>query len=211
MQLLNKAAIKKSFVHTWYIYPLLVALSTILWIWGFGAFHQPTKHQTLTLFFATDIKDSSFLTDIQTEHYETEKLREVNARSVLPNGTEYYTLLQIYLADSDMLILDDSTMTKFSQIADQYFVEMNSYIKDSYLFASNTYFTSTFNEKDYGVLIKKKGEESFFSKYMTFDETKDYYLTLSVTSTNLGKVYSDANEYYDNALTYMHYLVEKSL
>ena len=209
MQLLNKVAIKKSLAHTWYIYPISLALMSVLWVWGFYAFHQPSKHEKLTLFFATDIKDNSFLTDIQTEHYSKEKLREVNSKGMLPNGVEYLTVLQVYLADCDIFVLDDETMTRFSEIADHYFVEMNNYVKETYLFNSNEYYTS--HEKDYGVLIKKKGETSFYSNYMTFDETKDYYLTLSITSTNLGRVISESNEYYDNALTYMHYLVEKSL
>lgn len=209
MQVFNKSMAKKSLVHTWYIYPILVAVSSVLWIWGFNAFHQPTKHQRLTMFFATDIKDSSFLTEIKNEHYDREKLREVDAFFALPEAVGYDTKLQLYLTDSDILVLDEKTIEKYKLVANQIFVPFDEETKNSYLFPENTYFT--YDSKDYGVLIKKKGEESYFSNYMTFDETCDYYLTLSVSSTNLGKMLNKNNEYYDNALTFMHYLVEKSL
>ena len=200
---------KKSLVHTWYIYPILVAISSILWIWGFSAFHQPTKHQRLTLFFATEIKDSSFLQSIKNDHYDREKLREVEAFFSLPDVPGYETKLQLYLTDSDFLVLDDKTLEKYQLVAHQIFVPFDEETKNNYLFPENTYFS--YDSKDYGVLIKKKGEESYFSSYMTFDETRDYYLALSVSSTNLGKMLNKNNEYYDNALTFMHYLVEKSL
>lgn len=209
MQVFNKSMAKKSFVHTWYIYPILVAVASVLWIWGFNAFHQPTKHQRLTLFFATEIKDSSFLSSIKNDHYEREKLREVEAFFSLPDVAGYETKLQLYLTDSDLLVLDDKTLERYQLVAHQIFVPFDEETKNNYLYPENTYFT--YDSKDYGVLIKKKGEESYFSTYMTFDETRDYYLTLSVSSTNLGKMLNKNNEYYDNALTFMHYLVEKAL
>ena len=209
MQKFNKSMAKKSFAHTWYIYPILVGISTVLWIWGFSAFHQPTKHQRLTMFFATEIKDSSFLTSIKNDHYEREKLREVDAFFALPDAVGYETKLQLYLTDSDILVLDEYTLDRYKLVAHQIFVPFDQETKDNYLYTSNTYYS--YDSKDYGVLIKKKGEESYFSQYMTFDETKDYYLTLSITSTNLGKMLNKNNEYYDNALTFMHYLVEKTL
>ena len=209
MQVFNKSMAKKSLVHTWYIYPILVAISSILWIWGFSAFHQPTKHQRLTLFFATEIKDSSFLQSIKNDHYDREKLREVEAFFSLPDVPGYETKLQLYFTDSDFLVLDDKTLERYQLVAHQIFVPFDEETKNNYLFPENTYFS--YDSKDYGVLIKKKGEESYFSSYMTFDETRDYYLALSVSSTNLGKMLNKNNEYYDNALTFMHYLVEKSL
>ena len=209
MQLFNKSMAKKSLVHTWYIYPILVAISSLLWIWGFSAFHQPTKHQRLTLFFATDINNSSFLTDIQNEHYDKETLREVEGFYSLPDAPMYSTKLDLYLNDSDLLILDEKTMEKFQLVVGNLFVPFDAETKTNYLFAGNEYLT--YDGKDYGVLFKRKGEVSYFSSYMTFDEEKDYYLTLSITSKNLGKMLDANNEHYDNALTFMHYLVEKTL
>ncbi len=211
MQLFNKVAAKKSLVHTWYIYPILVAISTILWVWGFGAFHQPSAHQKLTLFFATDIKNESFLKDIQTEHYEREKLREVSAYYSLPSaGSTYYTMLNVYLSNSDILILDENTLDELKVALDKAFVPIDEKTKTNYLFYTNTYYHSD-DDKDYGVLIKKKGEPSYFSTYMTFDEERDYYLTLSLSSKNLGQLLDENNKNFDNALTFMHYLVEKTL
>ena len=42
---------------------------------------------------------------------------------------------------------------------------------------------------------------------MGFDEEQDYYLTLSVTSKNLGTLSEEGNENNDNALTMMNDLL----
>ena len=210
MQLFNKVAAKKSLVHTWYIYPILVTISTLLWVWGFGAFHQPSAHQKLTLFFATDITNESFLKDIQSEHYSRETLREVSAYSSLPSmGSAYYQKLKLYISNSDILVLDENTLDELSVALDKAFVPFTNEVKTKYLFNGNSYYSV--DDKDYGVLIKKKGEPSYYSSFMTFEEERDYYLTLSLSSSNLGKMLDESNEKFDNALTFMHYLIEKSL
>ena len=39
------------------------------------------------------------------------------------------------------------------------------------------------------------------------NEEKDYYITFSPASVNTGKMYNEDNAYYDNALTFMNYLL----
>ena len=69
MQLFNKEAAKKTLTHTWYIYPLLGGIITVIWLWAFYAYHQQSKHQMLTLFFSAKINNNKFASEIQ-KHYD---------------------------------------------------------------------------------------------------------------------------------------------
>ena len=206
MQRINKTSVGKIFAHTWYIYPVSAILITLLWLWGFQAFHQPSSHQKLHVFFATEVKNNSFLKDIQNK-YEREKLREISNSYGLPASVGFTTKLQVAINTADIIILDETTLNGFNDHHQNYFLEMNDYVK-SYLSNEDNYFT--YNEKDYGVLLKAKDEESWLEQYMVFEEGKDYYLTLSIASQNLGKAIDEGNNYYDNALTIMKYLISEN-
>ena len=211
MQLLNKSAVKKTFTYTWYVYPVLVGLLTLIWIWGFQAFHQPSSHQKLTLFFAAEIKKSSFTTDIQKAHYSREKLRQVEAYCSLPTAVGYYSKLSIYLNSSDMLILDQKTIDEFKNYQDKFFVEMTDSFITEYSLSSYEFYTYTDSqnvEHKYGIKIKGKDQSHYLDDYMVFDDGYDYFVTLSTSSKNLGSLSGEANKYYDNAITYMKYLLE---
>ena len=209
MQYINRNSIKNTFAHTWYMYPVGVALVSMIWIWSFYAFHQPSSHQKINIFFATDVRDDSFLKEIQNKHYDKEKLREVSHSYSLPGNAIFVQKLQIALTNTDMMILDEETLSGFKNSYGEQLVEISTYIKDNYLSNTHTYYD--FDSKNYGIIIKEKNSTCYLSKYMTFDEEKDYYLVLNQASTNLGKVTSEDNSYYDNALTYMDYLLEGKL
>ena len=113
MQLINKTAVKKTIVHTWYIYPILAGIITVIWLWAFSAFHQPTKHQMLTLFFSARVKSTKFADKLMT-YYPKEKLREVSISGLLPNAQGYPAKLKPALNGSDLLILDKTTLDDLS-------------------------------------------------------------------------------------------------
>lgn len=207
MQKINKTSVTKIFAHTWYTYPLVAILLTLIWLWGFQAYHQPSNHQRLSIFFATEIKNESFLKDI-LKKYDREDLREITPSYALPTGVGYTTKLQLAINSADLLILDEKTMFDFNGHQDNFFVEMSSYIKETYLTNEDTYYD--YEDKSYGVLLKNKEAEHYLQQYMEFDETKNYYIALSVTSKNLGKVYDENNAHYDNALTIMKYLISEN-
>ena len=212
MQHFNKEASKRIFSHTWYIYPLLAGLITVLWLWGFNAFHQPTKHQMLTLFFAANIQDTKFAKDIKEEHYEREKLRQVDTHGTLPGTVEFNQMLQIYLSQGDILVLDGNTLDNAGAYAKSvYFADITDEVKTQYLSDTYHYYTyvdSESVEHTCGVRLKIAGMETYLSHYMDFDETVDYYLTLGKGSVNLGILNGESNAPYDNALTFMKYLLE---
>ena len=207
MQMINKSSVSKTIVHTWYIYPLTAIIITLLWLWGFQAFHQPTAHQKLHIFFATEVKNESFLKDILNQ-YDKEDLREITPSYSLPEGVGFASKLQVAINTADVLILDEQTMFSFNGHQENFFVEMTSYVKETYLTNEDTYYT--YEEKDYGVLLKNKEAEHYLQKYMDFDETKNYYIALSIASKNLGKVLDENNAHYDNALTIMKYLIQEN-
>ena len=209
MQLINKDAIKKTFAHTWYIYPISVILMTLVWMWGFQAYHQPTKLEKLTMFIAANVKRTSFANKIMNDNYPREKLREVNVFYSLPNAVGYRSKVNIYLNDSDFLILDETTISELAERSATFFAKMDDYVKTYIPSSTVTYFSR--ETIDYGIKIKNKNEESWLSTYMTFDENQDYYLFLSITSKNLGKLYNEKNEKNDNALTYMNHLLTECL
>lgn len=213
MQLFNKAAAKRIFTHTWYIYPLLAGIITIIWLWAFPAFHQPTKHETLTLFFATELKNEKYLNQIK-KHYSEEKLREVETHYHLPDDSRaYYQALETYAANSDLLILDDLTVKDFvnSDHRDELLYQITDEVKTNYITSEHDYYTYTDDQGStyaYGVKLKDKGVDHYLSTYMTFDEMRDYYIVLSTSSVNVGALRSKSNAAYDNALTFMNYLLE---
>lgn len=207
MQTINKSFVSKTFAHTWYLYPITIVIITLLWLWGFQAFHQPSTHQKLNIFFATEVRNESFLKDIM-KNYDKEDLREITPSYSLPSGVGYTSKLQIAINNADLLILDEKTMFDFNGHHDNFFVEMSSFIKETYLPGENTYYQN--DGKDYGVLLKEKEADHYLKQYMDFDETKNYYITISVASKNIGKVLDVNNEHYDNALTFMKYLLTES-
>ena len=207
MQKYNKASIAKTFAHTWYLYPITGIIITLLWLWGFQAFHQPSAHQKLSIFFATEVKNESFLKDILNK-YDKEDLREITPSYSLPEGVGFTTKLQVAINSADLLILDEKTMFSFNDHQENFFVEMTSYIKETYLSNEDTYYD--YGDKSYGVLLKNKETEHYLQRYMDFDESKNYYIAISVTSKNLGKVLDENNAHYDNALTIMKYLISEN-
>ena len=213
MQLYNKEASKRIFAHTWYIYPLLVGIITIMWLWGFQAFHQPTAHQTIVMFFGASVKDQSFAKSIKEEHYTREGLREVEIHGALPDHASYGTMLKLYIQKADILVLDKKTLDDFKGYQDRFFVDIDSELQQKYNFSGYDYYTyedddhKTYN---YGIKIKSKNVDNYLSKhnYMVFDEGYDYYACFGLGSTNLGYIGGEYNEKYDNALTYMKYLLD---
>ena len=211
MQLFNKEGAKKTFAHTWYVYPLLIGLITVVWIWAFQAFHQPSAHQKILMFFATRITDSSFATDIQKSYYAREDLREVEAYHSLPTAAGYYAKLQMYLNGSDMLILDQKSIDDFKGYQDKFFIEIDDELINEYSLTGYEFYTYTDDQQishKYGIKLKNKTETHYLDNYMTFDDNYDYYITLSTTSKNLGYLGGKENTPYDNAITYMKHLLE---
>ena len=204
MQLFNKETAKKAFTHTWYIYPLSVTVISLALILGFQAFHQPSTHQKLSLFFATDITNDKFTKKILNQ-YEREDLREVTANYIDPNNSLYYTKLKVFLSNSDLLILPKTTMNEFQNYYANYFVEINESIKTRYISGEQEYFA--IDGHDYGIKINKNDSAYWLNEYMSFIN-EDYYLVLSIGSKNLGDVLEESNAHYDNALTVITYLLE---
>ena len=209
MQLLNKSASKNIFAHTWYLYPVTVFIVAIVWSWSFYVYHQPSTHQKLNIFFATEIHDESFLSKIQSKHYEREDLREVTPSYALPSSIGYYAKLQIALSSSDLLVLDEETLSGFEHQYETSFVKITDDIKNNYL--SNDYTFYKFNEQDYAIQIKVKQNDHYLKNYMDFDENQNYYVALSSGSKNLGSILDENNAHYDNALTYLDYLLTGDL
>ena len=211
MQLLNKQAIKNAIAHTWYLYPISITLITLLWIWGFSAFHMPSAHQTISIFIEAEVKNDSLFHDIMNKKYDKEKLRELTISYSSKDRSGYLDKLRIALSTSDIMIFDEDTMGGFINQYEDYLVCFDDYIVDNYLDSPQQYYKFSDEEYGYGILIKEKGVENYLNTYITFDESLDYYLVLSKSSSNLGARYEVGNAYYDNALTYMGYLLKGEL
>ena len=207
MQLFNKVAIKKTLYHTWYIYPITIAITTLLLRWGFQAYHQPSEHQKLTIFLSADVRDESFLTKILNK-YDKEKLREVNPYYMLPEAVGYYQKVKLYVDQGDIVILNETTFNYYKDHYGEYFASFNDQTKEKYVPSGSTYYT--YDDKDYGVLLKKKGESHYLQSYMDFVD-EDYYIALPIASVNLGDLVNKDNGYYDNALTFMNHLLVGNL
>lgn len=204
MQTINKSAVKKTFTHTWYLYPIAIIIVSLLWLWGFQAFHQPSAHQMLTIFFASNVRDSSFADKI-LDHYDREDLREIRVTYNLPSMMGFGDKLQVAINNADILVLDEVTLSSFNEHHQNFFVDINQEVKTKYMSPSYSYYS--YAEKDYGILINNK---EYLEQYMEFEEGRSYYLTLSVASKNLGNLYEPDNEHYDNALTAIKYLLTES-
>ena len=200
MQTLNKSAVKNTLTYTWFIYPMSAIILSLVWLWSFPTFHQPSAHQKINAFFATDIKSDEFADKI-LEKYERETLREINAEYAFPGTTLYAQKLQLALTNSDVLILPKEHFERYRVDFDLYFAEVTSYIQEQ------CQIEETRVCENYGVLFKTKGVEHYLESYMTFDD-KDYILVFSANSKNLGSAIDEDNAPYDNALTFVHYLLE---
>ena len=207
MQVINKAAVKKTLAHTWYIYPIAGVLLTFIWMWAFQSFHQPSAHQKLNIFFATEVRNKKFIDNIQNK-YDKEKLRQVDYSYSLPSVTGYYDKLRIAISNADIFVLTEEALKGFENYADQYFLAFNENLKSTYLVSSTDYLQ--IKEKDYGVLLKEKNQDSWLKSYMSFDESQNYYIAISIASKNIGAALDSNNTYYDNALTFAKHLLKEN-
>ena len=204
MQIANKDSMKRIFAHTWYLYPISGILLSLLLLWAFYAYHQPSRHQQIEIFFACDAKDESFIKEIQNK-YEREKLREVIPSYCLPTAPGFANKLQIAINSADLIVLNEPMLEKFNSKDSIYFYEFNSYAK-AYFPENTVYYPN--EEKDYAFLLKSAEDNAKMNKYLTFVENENYYLCLAKASKNVGTLISEDNSYYDNALTFASYLLE---
>ena len=200
MQKINKSLLKNTFTYTWFIYPVAGVILTLIWLWSFPAFHQPSAHQKINAFFATDIKNEQVFDKI-LEKYDREDLREIDPSYALPGSATYAQKLQIALGNADVLVLTKTQFDNYKIDYSLFFVEVTSYVQEKCQITENQVYDG------YGILLKNKGEAHYLEQYMTFAED-DYILTFSVASTNLGSAIHEENAPYDNALTFAHYLIE---
>ena len=200
MQTLNKSLMKNTFTYTWFIYPMTAVILSLVWLWSFPTFHQPSAHQKIDAFFATDIKSEEFANKI-LQKYERENLREINSTYAFPGTSLYAQKLQLALTSSDVLILPREHFERYRSEFALYFVEVTSYVQEK------CQVEETRVCENYGILLKTKGAEHYLENYMTFDD-KDYILVFSANSKNMGSAIDEDNAPYDNALTFVHYLLE---
>lgn len=208
MQRVKKSSLKQTLVYTWYLYPLIGIFLALLWLWAFPTFHQPTAHQMLNIFFASEVKSGSFLKELSKD-YDRETLRQVDYSYSLREAPGFANKLQIAVNSSDILILDEPTLKDFEKSIDNFFVEIDDSIKTNYLKDSYTYYNK--EGKDYAILFKEKEQDHYLKEYMDFNESENYYLVLSVSSKNLGNIYDENNAHYDNALTFINHLMKEGV
>ena len=147
-----------------------------------------------------------FIKNIQKE-YDREKLREINLSYGLPNSLGYTSKLQVAINTADILVLDETTLQGFNGHDDNYFKEISSEVKTTYLSEDTAFYS--YQNKAYGVLLRQENSSHWLSNYMDFAELQNYYIVLSVTSKNLGALTSQDNAYYDNALTFINHLLKE--
>ena len=202
MQTINKSLLKNKFAYTWFIYPVAGIILTLLWLWSFPAYHQPSAHQKINAFFATDIKNDSFADKI-LEKYDREQLREITPSYALPGSALYSQKLSIAIGNSDVLILTKTQFDVYKNKANLslFFAQVTSYVQEK------CQIDETMVYQDYGIMFKTNGESHYLEQYMTFVED-DYILAFSISSQNLGSAIDEDNAPYDNAFTFAHYLIE---
>lgn len=201
MQIFNKSIVKNTLAHTWFIYPVSAMILTVIWLWAFPSFHQPSAHQKINVFFATDVTNEKFVDPI-LEKYDRENLREINVSYASPTSVGYYQKFKIAINTVDILVLTKSTFQTYSHDYDTFFVPITGCVK------STAHISDERIIDNYGVMLKKSDETNYLSEYMTFNSEEDYVLTFSVTSQNLGAAINEDNAPYDNALTFARFLIE---
>ena len=199
MQTLNKSLVKNTFAHTWFIYPLSATVLALIWLFAFPAFHQPSAHQKINVFFATDIKSEEFTKSILAK-YDKEKLRVITPSYAYPGTNAYYQKFQIAINTADVLVITKSTFEVYKQDYGTFFVPITSYVQEKIGLQEDQIIDG------HGILLKKSDETNYLEQYMSFKE-EDYYVVLSVTSANMGAAMKEDNAPYDNALTFVHYLL----
>lgn len=201
MQTLNKSLVKNTLTYTWFIYPVAGILLTLIWLWSFPTFHQPSAHQRISAFFATEIKSEEFADKI-LEKYNREDLREVSPSYALPGTMTYAQKLSVAMTNSDFLVLTQSEFQVYEKTFATYFVEVTPYIQEKCQIQDDQIVSK------YGISLKKSNETHYLEQYMTFKAEEDYVLAFSTSSKNLGAAMNEDNAPYDNALTFVHYLIE---
>ena len=200
MQSLNKSAVKGTLYHTWFIYPVAAALLSIIWLWSFPAFHQPTPQQKIDIFFSSNVHSDAFTKPI-LEKYDRENLREITVNYASPENVLYYQKLEVAMNNSDIMVLTKTTFEAYSKHYVNYFVPIGSYVQEKIGIDESRI------KDGYGVLLKNKDENHYLENYISF-ANEDYYLVFMISSQNLGSALDENNGAHDNALTFTRYLLE---
>lgn len=200
MQTINKSLVKNTFTYTWFIYPVSAVLLTLIWLWSFPTFHLPSAHQKLDVFFATDVKSEVFVDNI-LEKYDRKDLRQINPSYALPGSALYVQKLQIAIGHADVLVLTKQQFVQYKVDYATFFAPVTSYAKEMCQINDDQVFD------DYGIILKNKDENHYLENYMSFADD-DYIIALTVISRNLGSLIVEGDAPYDNALTFVHYLLE---
>lgn len=225
MQRFNKDQCKRLFHYNWFVYPIIILVVSLLWVWGFQTFHLPTHYEGLTVFIGA--RKDKFEYQEKLKNVFTPHLREFEDIGIKRDtGNIYFDKLNIALNDySDILIIDDYTMDLFrgsdkeGEKADsrfpQFFTKLNTDYVKSFLPNDTKFYVDPLDKNGDSYALEFNAGKGFDKHWlysdMEFDKEQKYYLLLSYTSINLGEINSkdnkstlalDAIKYFYNGIPY---------
>ena len=168
--------------HLW-VYVLFCLASTLLSIYAVNLINKPRNEETISILVASyDDKCEEFKKEVNKRRPDYLREIQFNTYSLLDDSFENYYLNLAY-GLSDIVILPESKVNN-SKVQDYYAI-LNDEIKTKY-FVDKEFFS--LEDKEYGVLIHKKGtEDNNLLKYNLDEQTdENYYLFFFWKSKHIG-------------------------
>ena len=168
--------------HLW-VYVLFCLASTLLSIYVVNLINKPRNEETISILVASyDDKCEEFKKEVNKRRPDYLREIQFNTYSLLDDSFENYYLNLAY-GLSDIVILPESKVNN-SKVQDYYAI-LSDEIKTKY-FVDKEFFS--LEDKEYGVLIHKKGtEDNNLLKYKLDEQTdENYYLFFFWKSKHIG-------------------------
>ena len=170
--------------HIW-VYVLFCLASVFLSIYVIDLINKPRNEETISILVASyDDKCETFKTEVDKRRPRYLREIQYNTYSLLDDSFENYYLNLAY-GLSDIVILPESKVND-SKVLDYYAI-FNDEIKTKYFNNKEFY---TLDDKDYGVLIHKKGTEdnNLLKYYLDEKSDENYYLFFYWKSKHIGSL-----------------------
>lgn len=200
---MDKSRIRTHFQYSWWVYIVIIVLTSVLWCTVFGRLAQPKADEMLNITIVGDVDDSSLAEDLARalEGKTSKPLKEVNIEVVSgSNGMLGDIIAMRCLGETDLMIFEEDYLLRpmssnFGVIDTE---QLKQYITDA----------EFYNEDGevLGMLLYDGMTDCNFVRYYSGD--KKFWVFITPVSENAAMVNGKGTEDADAALQAITYLME---
>lgn len=194
----------RAFSYEWPLYLILPLIGGLTISYLMTLRHAPAPYEKLNVFVSSSSIESEKLCSRMEEEFKGDGLKSMSTTQANPSDALFAQKLSVVgYEGADLFILNESALKNLKP-SDSMLPFSDSFKAQEVTLTAPTYYV--YDGTAYGVLLKKKGADSFLSSYIGFLD-EDYYLTVNVKSKNIGTFGLYDNAQYDLGLKAFRYFL----